>query len=30
MNRQQGLVIRAYKRAHLNRHKDKELKYLAK
>lgn len=30
MNRQQGLVIRAFKRAHLNRHKDKELKHLAR
>mmetsp|Transcript_19420 Transcript_19420/g.54299 ORF Transcript_19420/g.54299 Transcript_19420/m.54299 type:complete len:341 (+) Transcript_19420:134-1156(+) len=29
MNKQQGLVIRPFKRAHLNRHKDKELKYLA-
>ena len=29
MNRQNGLVIRPFKRAHLNRDKDQELKYLA-
>lgn len=28
MNKQAGLVIRPFKRAHLTRHTDKELKYL--